>query len=152
MDYLQSNWCDKMMLKTKINILLSILSNYSNIFLFGTKLDSFYEFQLFNIISEGQTKYILIHCLTWFISSFYLRLLYKVGFASRISSKEIPSPSNCKNNTRSIQLWFGIYALMTMQSFYHRRWLTSVIGLIPVQSKCISVSPSVVELLQCINA
>ena len=101
MDYLQSNWCDKMMLKTKINILLSILTNYNNIFLFGTKLDCFYEFQLFNIISEGQTKYILIHCLTWFISSFYLRQLYKVGFAYRISSNEIPSPSNCKKNTRS---------------------------------------------------
>ncbi|WMV57886.1 hypothetical protein MTR67_051271 [Solanum verrucosum] len=51
------------MLNTEINILLSILTIHNNIFPFGTKLDCFYGSQLFNIISEGQAKYILIHSL-----------------------------------------------------------------------------------------
>ncbi|WMV57888.1 hypothetical protein MTR67_051273 [Solanum verrucosum] len=50
------------MLNTEINILLSILTIQKKI-PFGTKLDCFYGSQLFNIISEGQSKYILIHCL-----------------------------------------------------------------------------------------
>ncbi|WMV57898.1 hypothetical protein MTR67_051283, partial [Solanum verrucosum] len=63
------------MLNTEINILLSILTIQKKI-PFGTKLDCFYGSQLFNIISVGQSKYILIHYLRIHLEYFLAAIIF----------------------------------------------------------------------------